>query len=79
LEVAYPRSLRQRAISDLSDVGALADELERQAALLTAVATGGRALKLRVPLIVRRQAQKKMPANVQALRFWRGGLNACGF
>src|SRR6266436_4215224 len=37
----------------------------------------GGASKL-LPIIVRRQAQKKMPANVEALRSWRGGVHACG-
>jgi hypothetical protein len=46
-------------IPDLNDVGALVDEREGQAALLTAVATGGRASKLLVPLIAHRHAQKK--------------------
>jgi hypothetical protein len=41
MEVAYPDPFASEPISDLSDVGALADELERQAALLTAVATDG--------------------------------------
>jgi len=46
-------------IPDLSDVGALVDEREGQAALHTAVATGGRASKLLVPLIGPSQSQKK--------------------
>jgi hypothetical protein len=65
-------------IPDVSDVGALVDEPEGQAALLTAVGTGGP----RIETARRDQrpspSAMKMPANVKALRSWRDGLHARG-
>ena len=41
MDAGYPDPFGGEAAPDLSTIGALIEELERQAALLTAVATGG--------------------------------------
>jgi hypothetical protein len=41
MEAVYPDPFVSEPIPNRSDIGALGDELERQAALLTAAATGG--------------------------------------
>lgn len=72
------RPLAREPIPDRTDVGAVADELERQAALLTAVATGEPRIEPASPDHRPSPSAKKMPVNVKTLRSCRRGLHACG-